>query len=158
MITTLSLTGFSELERELQRLANHNARKASARRALRKAAQPMADLANTLAPNDPATSGIEDAIHVTVGTRLSKRQRRMHRRMFRDDRAAVEMFVGANPHPATWNQEFGNINHGPQPFMRPAWDQDQRAMLDRIKAELWGDIQRSVARAEQRAARLAAQG
>jgi hypothetical protein len=45
-----------------------------------------------------------------------------------------------------------------QPFARPAWDADGKKMLDRLKAELWADIQKTVARAERRAARLAARG
>ena len=155
MTATVRLEGFKELEAELERLAKPAARKASGRRALRRAAQPMADLAQGLAPRGDTQ---RLAPSITVGTRLSKRQARMHRRMFRDERAAVEMFVGAGPLPAAHTQEFGTINHGPQPFLRPAWDQDQRAMLDRIKAELWADIQKAVARAERRAARMAARG
>ena len=155
MTATVRLEGFKELEAELERLAKPAARKASARRALKKAAQPMAGLAQSMAPRGDTQ---RLAPSITVGTRLSKRQARMHRRMFRDERAAVEMFVGAGPLPAAHTQEFGTINHGPQPFLRPAWDQDQRAMLDRIKAELWADIQKAVARAERRAARMAARG
>lgn len=151
MVVTIQLQGFRELEQALAELGNSRLRKASARRALLKAAQPLADRANLLAPDDP-TDGF-DHIRVAVGTRLSRRQARQHRRMFRDDRAAVEVFVGAIPHPASWNQEFGNINHGPQSFMRPAWEQDKMAMLERIKADLAADIQRTVARAARRAAR-----
>ncbi|MCA2012399.1 HK97 gp10 family phage protein [Cereibacter sphaeroides] len=157
MSVTFSLSGFRELERELEQLANHRLRKASARRALLKAAQPMAAIADALAPEDPASEF--DHIRVAVGTRLTRRQRRLHRRMFSDERAAVEVFVGvAGTHPAGVQQEFGNINHGPQSFMRPAWDRDHRAMLDRLKAELAADIQRTVARAARRAARQAARG
>tara|TARA_R100000049_G_C1899371_1_gene49895 strand:- start:490 stop:729 length:240 start_codon:yes stop_codon:yes gene_type:complete len=73
--------------------------------------------------------------------------------MFANDRAAVEMFVGPGPDPAAWNQEFGNIHHDAQPFLRPAWDQDQRALLDRLKVELWADIEKALTRARRRAAR-----
>lgn len=153
MTENIRLTGFAELDAMFEELEKHATRKAVARRSLRKAAQPMADLANRLKPNDPATAGAEDAIQIAVSTVLSPRQRRAHRRLFRDDRAAVEMFVGAQPHPAAHNQEFGNVNHPPQPFMRPAWDQDHRALLDRLKPELWADIERTIARARRRAAR-----
>lgn len=153
---TIRLEGFRELERALAELGNVRTRKAVGRRALLKAAEPMARIADALAPDDPTDNA--DHIRVAVGTRLSRRQGRQHRKMFRDDRAAVEVFVGAAAHPASWNQEFGNVNHGPQPFMRPAWDQDRMAMLGRLKAELAADIQRSVARAARRAARAAARG
>jgi len=149
----IQLTGFAELDAVLEELEKHATRKASARRALRRAAQPMADLANQLKPDDPRTSGTDDAIQYAVSTVLSPRQRRLHRRLFRDDRAAVEMFVGALPNPAAVQQEFGNVNHPPQPSMRPSWDQDHRALLDRLSVELRADLERTIARARRRAAR-----
>ena len=155
MTATLRLEGFRELEQELAKLGSHTTRRASARRALRKAAQPMADLAQSMAPRGDTQTL---APSITVGTKLSKRQAGLHRKMFGNDRAAVEVFVGAGPLSSAHTQEFGTIYHAPQSFLRPAWDQDQRAMLDRLKAELWADIQRTVARAERRAARLAAKG
>lgn len=155
MSVTVRLEGFAELERELERLGREATQKASLRRALRKSAEPMAAIAQSMAPRGDTNTL---ARSVAVSTKLSKRQQGLHRRMFRNDRAAVEMFVGAGPLAAAHTQEFGTINHGPQPFLRPAWDQDRNAMLDRLKAEIWADIQRTVARAERRAARLAARG
>ena len=155
MGATFRLEGFRELEQELAKLGSHTARRASARRSLKKAAEPMADLAQSMAPRGDTQTL---APSISVGTKLSKRQARLHRRMFRGSRSAVEMFVGAGPLASAHTQEFGTIFHAPQPYLRPAWDSDQRAMLDRLKAELWVDINRAVARAERRAARLAARG
>ena len=155
MSATVKLEGFRELERELARLGTHTARRASARRSLRKAAEPMVGVAQGMAPRGDTQTL---APSISIGTKLSKRQAGMHRKMFRDDRAAVEMFVGAGPLSSAHTQEFGTIHHAPQAFMRPAWDQEQGPMLERLKAELWADIQKSVARAERRAARLAAKG
>jgi HK97 gp10 family phage protein len=155
MTATVKLSGFRELEKELAKLATPATRKASARRSLRKAAEPMVGIAQGLAPRGDTQTL---APSISIGTKLSKRQAGMHRKMFRDDRAAVEMFIGAGPLSSAHTQEFGTRHHAAQPYMRPAWDQDQRAMLDRLKAELWADIQRAVARAERRAARLAARG
>lgn len=152
MVGVVRLEGFKELEAEFAKLEKPATRKASARRSLKKAAEPMAALAQGMAPvGDTNTL----APSIAVSTKLSKRQAGLHRKMFASDRAAVEMFMGAGPHASAWNQEFGNVNHPAQPFMRPAWDQDQRAMLDRLKEELWADIQKTIARAEARAARLA---
>ena len=155
MSATVKLSGFRELEAELAKLATPAARKASARRALKKAAEPMVGVAQGMAPRGETQTL---APSISIGTKLSKRQARMHRKMFRDDRAAVEIFVGAGPYASAWNQEFGNRNHAAQPYMRPAWDQQQGPMLDRLKAELWADISKAVARAERRAARAAAKG
>lgn len=155
MSFTVSTSGFAELERELERLSKA-AGKGVLRRSLKKAAEPMADLMRAAAPDDPATVGEDLKSSIAVSTKLSKRQARMHRKMFRDDRASVEMFVGPGPDPAAWNQEFGNINHGPQSFVRPAWDQDQRALLDRLGKNLWVELEKSIKRAEAKAARQAA--
>jgi HK97 gp10 family phage protein len=154
MAFTMKVEGFKELEAELEKLSKA-AGKGVLRRALKKAAQPMADLAQSLAPVGE-TRTLSSS--VTVSTRLSKRQASMHRKMFSSDRASVEMFVGAGPYASAHTQEFGTVHHGPQPFMRPAWDQDKNAMLARLKAELWSEVQKTVARAEARAARLAAKG
>lgn len=155
MSVSFKVEGFKELDAELARLGSPTARRSSARRSLRRAAQPLADLAQSLAPTGDTNTL---APSIIVGTRLSKRQSRLHRKMFRNDRAAVEMFIGAGPYSSAWNQEFGNRNHPAQPYMRPAWDQDKHAMLERLKKELWEDIQKSLVRAERRAARLAAKG
>lgn len=153
MTVTVKFEGGKELERELQRLASPTARKASGRRALKKAAQPLADLMRSLAPDDPATSGDDLRASIAVSTKLSPRQRKSHRRMFRNDKASVEMFVGAGPLPQAHLQEFGTVHHAPQPFARPAWDRDRQAMLRRLSDELWKDIKKAVARAERKAAR-----
>jgi HK97 gp10 family phage protein len=153
MATTIRLEGFRELEAELEKLATPAQRKASARRALRKAAEPLVEAAQGLAPRGDSNTL---APSISVGTRLSRRQAGMHRRMFANDRAAVEMFVGAGPLASAIAQEFGNRNHQAQPFMRPAFNAQSGQMLEALKAELWADISRAIARAERRAARQAA--
>ncbi|MEO9537207.1 MAG: HK97 gp10 family phage protein [Parasphingorhabdus sp.] len=152
-MATVKLTGFKELEKELDRFSKATG-KGVLRRALKKSAQPMADLMHDMAPRgETATDNLAESI--SVGTKLSKRQAGQHKKMFRDDRAAVEMFVGPGPDPAAWNQEFGNVNHGPQPFVRPAWDQDRMDLLDRLANEMWSELYKSIARAERKAARQA---
>lgn len=153
MTVTTRLEGFKGLEDELAKLEKLATRKSVARRSLKKAAEPLADLMRRLAPDDPATQGEDLAASIAVSTKLSKRQRGSHRKMFRNDKAAVEMFVGAGPLPQAHNQEFGNIIHAPQPFARPAWEQDQNALLERLGKNLWDDVQKTIARANARAAR-----
>jgi CheY-like chemotaxis protein len=74
----------------------------------------------------------------------------------RASESLVELYVGPGQHPQAITQEFGTSFHPPQPFMRPAWDQTQRPMIEDIKRELWADIQRTAARAARRAARQTA--
>lgn len=153
MNVTVKTEGLAELEQELDRLSKA-AGKGVLRRSLKKAAEPMAALANSYAPVGETGEYSQSFVY---STKLNKRQSGLHRKMFRNDRAAVEGFVGTND-PAGVQQEFGNIHHGPQPALRPAWDQDQRAMLDRLSDNLWTELEKSIKRAERKAAREAAKG
>lgn len=149
---TVRLEGFSELDKALGEFTKATA-KGVLRRVLLKAGQPMADTMRALAPDDPDTGGSDLKSSIAVSTKLSGRQAKMHRRMFKNDKASAEVFVGPGPDPAAWNQEFGNVNHGPQSFARPAWDQKQRETLDIIKTELGTEIEKTAKRQARRAAR-----
>lgn len=149
MTVTINLQGFRELEREFAKLEKLATRRSVARRALKKAAQPMADLAASMAPSDDG----DLKASIAVSTKLSSRQAGVHRRMFRNDRASVEMFVGAGPLPSAHTQEFGTVHHAPQPFMRPAFDQDHINLLRRLGDEMAKEIDKAVTRAARRAAR-----
>lgn len=150
-MTTVKVEGFADLERELEKLSKA-AGKGVLRRSLKKSAEPMAATANAIAPSGETGDYAKSFVY---STRLNKRQAGLHRKMFRNDRAAVEGFVGTND-PAGIQQEFGNVNHGPQPAMRPAWDQEAQPTLDRLGRILWDEFEKSVARAERKAARQAA--
>lgn len=171
MASTVRLSGFSQLEEELAKVSKAVG-KGAVRRALKKSAEPMAEIARGLAPDDPATNGKDLKSSIVVGVKLNGRQTKLHRRMFRDDKAAVEMFVGPSYLLGDGGRhghllEFGTsafVNKGryagtqnpgiaPQPFMRPAWDQDHMPMLERLGKEMWDEIQKSVARAQARAAK-----
>ena len=147
-MATVKVEGFAALERELERLSKA-AGKGVLRRSLKAAAEPMAEVANSVAP--VGATG-DYAKSFSYSTKLNKRQSGLHRKMFKNDRAAVEGFVGTND-PAGVQQEFGNANHGPQPAMRPAWDQEAQPTLDRLGRILWDEFEKSVARAERKAAR-----
>ncbi|MGR3813407.1 MAG: HK97-gp10 family putative phage morphogenesis protein [Cognatishimia activa] len=153
MTIEFKVEGFSELEEALDQLSQSTG-KSALRRAMKKAAQPLADLANAKAP--VGKTG-EYATSFSYSTRLNKRQGRLHRRTFKNDRASIEGFVGTND-PAGVQQEFGNVNHPPQPALRPAWDQDKMSLLDRLGQFMWAEIKKSMARAERKAARIAAKG
>jgi hypothetical protein len=116
MTVTMKLEGFDGFERNLAQLEKLATRRAVARRSLIKAAQPMADIAQGMAPvGDTNTL----APSIMVGTKLSKRQAALHRKMFRNDRAAVEVFVGAGPLSSAHTQEFGTAHHAPATIHAP---------------------------------------
>ena len=168
MSMTVSLTGFADLERQLEKLSK-SAGKGVLRRSLKTAAEPMAAIAKSLAPDDASTGGFDLKASIKYGTVLSRSQKKAHRKMFRNDKASVEGFVGAGPLAQAVFTEFGTspfINGGQyagtqnpgiaaQPFMRPAWEQDKMAMLERLKSELWSELEKSIIRADAKAARAA---
>lgn len=142
---TVKIEGLREIDRALGQLPKSTA-KAALRRVLKEAGEPMARAARSKAP-------IEDYhLHesIDVSTRLNSRQRGLHREQ--GGRAFQEMFVGTN-NPAGVQQEFGNERHGPQPFMRPAWDATKQQTLDMIANLLWGEIEKSAERLARKAAR-----
>ncbi|WP_322990888.1 HK97 gp10 family phage protein [Hoeflea sp.] len=157
MKTTVKIEGLRELENALSELPKSTG-KAVMRRTLKKAGEPIVDRWRSLAPDDPKTGGNDYRSSIAVSTKLSKRQKSVHRKMFRDDKASVEMFVGAGPLPHPHQQEFGNVNHGPQPAGRPAWDEKQGEALEIVKSEMWTEIEKAAKRLARKAARLTAGG
>jgi HK97 gp10 family phage protein len=139
--TTFEFSGGREMEQQLLRLKAGTAKGAS-RRALRKAAKPMAD---QMAASAPRLSGaLSESVAIT--SKLSPTQAAMHRRMFPGSRYAVELHVGPGPHPQGVLQEFGTETNSPQPFVRPTWDADNQALLERLKDEMWSEITKTIAR------------
>ncbi len=151
-MVTVRVDWLRDLERALSELPKSTG-KAVLRRTLIKAGTPMAAMMASLAPDDPQTGGKDLKSSIAVGTKLSKRQASMHRKMFKNDKASAEVFVGPGPDPAAWNQEFGNVNHGPQSFARPAWDAKQGEALDIIRTEMWTEIEKAAKRLAKKAAK-----
>lgn len=88
-----------------------------------------------------------------IGRKLSRSQRRLHER-----ESFVEVPAGPGPHPQAVQQEFGNSTQPPQPFVRPAWENNKFKALDIVRTGLGGRIERAAARARRKAAKLAAKG
>lgn len=153
MAQTVKIEGLRELERALAELPKSTGKNVL-RRVLRTRAQPVADAARAMAPDDPETGGLDLKASIGVSTVLSKRQKSLHRKMFRNDKAAVEVFVGAGALPQAHLQEFGAPQHGPQPFMRPAWDGGKTQMLEGLKDDLWKEIEAAAKRLAKKQAKL----
>jgi HK97 gp10 family phage protein len=150
--------GLSELATALAALPKATARNVL-RRALMKRGQPMADTMRALVPDDPTSpESVDLKGSIGVGIKLSKRQARLHRKENKDDRQFADVFVGAGPKPHAHLQEFGTFFHGPQPYVRPAWDQHQNEILDGLKDDLWAEIDKAAKRHARKLARQAAKG
>lgn len=145
------IEGLKELETALAELPKATGKNVL-RRVLRKRAQPIADAASGHATR--RTGALAESF--AVSTKLSRRQAAMHRAMFRDDKASVEMFVGAGPLPQAHLEEFGSLNNDPNPMLRPAWDSNKTALIEGLKDDLWDEIQKSAARLARKSARAAA--
>lgn len=154
MAVRVRVEGLRELDRALAELPKATGKNVL-RRVLRKVGEPMAADMKAKAPDDPGTGGNDLRSSIGVGTRLSKRQAKLHRKMFKNDRASVEMFVGAGPVPHAHLQEFGTAHHGPQPFARPSWDAGKGRALETVKTELATEIDKAAKRLARKAARAA---
>ena len=117
------------------------------RRAGRKALEPVKAKAIGLAPY-----GERDEIHLRDNIEISTKARRARRK------SDVEVYMGVTVSLSSVGiqQEFGNINHGPQSFMRPAWDVAGRGVLTDLSKSMWAEIDKASARAARKAAREAA--
>ena len=118
--------------------------KAVVRRALLKAAQPIADDMAQRAPRDSGYLGD----HIDTGVRLSRRQSKMSRK-----ESDVEVFAGATRVVQATLQEFGTSDTPPQPFARPAWDAGKMQALQDVKTSLADEIEKTATRAARKAAR-----
>lgn len=136
MTETVKVEGLRELRLALDALPSATARGVMIR-VLKKRAQPIADRAASLAPVD--SGDLRKSI--VVSTRLTRRQFALHQKPGSDE---VEVFVGPSDLPQAHLQEFGTEHNAPQPFMRPAWDQEKSGILDGLAADIWAEILRAI--------------
>lgn len=153
----VKIEGLKELDEALKDLSRVTAGNA-VKRALARAAAPILATAKALVPVD--TGKLRDSL--VISAKLSKRQTRIQRRIDAKGRSegggksTKTIYVGAGALPHAHLQEFGTVRHGPQPFLRPAWEQNKMTALNGLKAALWIEISKSAERARRKnAARIA---
>lgn len=140
---TFKIEGLKDLEEALAEVSKATG-KAILRRALLKAGQPIADSAAVRAPR------LRGKLQMSIGagTKLSRRQKRAHK-----PESTVEVFVGAGALVQAITQEFGTVDHPPQAFMRPAWDENRNLAMSTIKDDIGDEIMKTAKRRAQKAAR-----
>jgi len=138
----VKVEGLREVEKSLLALGKNTAAKSVARRVARQALKPMLAKARQLAPDDPRTPVKDLRRSIIISGRLNPTQNRM---AYYAGKSAVELHVGTND-PAGVQQEFGNVNHGPQPFMRPAWASTKMQVLEIVKTRFSAEIAKQVAK------------
>ena len=146
MKTTFKVEGLADLDRRLGELTA-SAGKGVLRRVGRQALQPMDEAWRAKAPH--LTGQLEES--GSVGSKLTRSQRKAQER-----ESSVEVFAGPGPNPQAIQQEFGNAQHAAQPFMRTAWDQTKGRVLEIVKENLGGEIERAAKRKARKEAKAAA--
>ena len=140
----VKVEGLKELDKALRELKVTTARNI-ARRSLKTVLEPMAEAARAGVAKD-RSGELRNSIGVTSGRPRGKRYRRENR---------IEVHMGPGQQPQGIQEEFGNRNQGPRPFMRPAWEQEKQGALDSVKGVLAEEIDKAAQRAARKAARLA---
>jgi HK97 gp10 family phage protein len=143
---SVAVEGLSELEKTLGELPKATAAN-TGRRVLKKAGQPIIDEYKANAPR--LTGHMAD--EAGVSTKLTRSQRRKIRKDSKDD---VVMYIGAGGDPAAIQTEFGNEHQLAQPTLTPAWEAGKGKVLDDIKSGLWTEIEKSAARYARKLARM----
>lgn len=132
MKVTVKTQGFKELEQNLFKLKTATA-KSAVRYGMREALEPVARMARQLAPVDQGD--LSESIDISGTARPPERKQ-----------SDLEMYMGPGRHPQAITQEFGTFKEPPQPFMRPAWDAESEATLDRFSVFLWDRVTRAINR------------
>jgi len=149
------IEGLKELDRALGELPRATGKNVL-RRVARKALEPI--IADAKTKVHEASGDTKDSL--AVSTKLSHRQKALHKAMFTSEKSSIEMFAGAGPHlfvpQAIW-EEFGVKRRGktfsPHPFLRPAWDGGKMPALNFVKRDLAAEIQKAAARVARKKAR-----
>jgi HK97 gp10 family phage protein len=140
---TVKFEGGKQLDAALSQFTPAK-RRTIGRKALDEGGQILARSMRDKAPVDEG--GLRESIDVS-GT-LAKAPRAAHKKV-----AEQERYVGPDSRPAAVQQEFGNENHPPQPFGRPAFDETRDEVLKRVGDELWLGIEKAAKAAAKKAAR-----
>ena len=154
MTIKMKIDGFRELERALLDLPRGTSI-GVARRVMKKQLTPVQKMADDLWP------GANEAY--MISSRVSRRQQPQSLAKF--ERGVVNMFIGSHE-PHAHLVEFGTgpryTRNGsyrgamsPMPSLQPAWDAHRRKILAGLGADLWAEIEKTVARRARRAAKKA---
>lgn len=117
------------------------------RRALVKAAEPVAIAARSYAPDDPRTPAPDLKSSIGVATQMTRRARSQQPKT-----SEVEVYVGPTRQVGravlryASNVEFGTFRAAPHPYLRPAWDRTKGLVQILLARELTNEIERTAAK------------
>lgn len=136
MKVALTVFGGSDLSKRLAELS-HSVSRSVQLAALKKGAEPIRDMAESLAPIDEQAPPphLADNIIITTARASHLESEGLFDRVAVYIGPAVRFFWG-------YFQEFGTVKQPAHPFMRPAFDTQHRLSLQIIASELWIAIRR----------------
>lgn len=146
-MATIKTQGFKEMDAALGEFSKATARNILKRAGL-KALEPVVTTAKGRVHR--RTGELQESIEAS--DKLSPRQKRLNRQP-----STVELYAGpagdaeTKAPPQGTFEEFGTEDHPPHPFLRPAWDTNQSQVLETVKDELGGEIEKATQRAQRKA-------
>lgn len=142
------VTGLRDLERVLLNLPRSTA-KGVVRRAMRKSAEPLRERAARLAPDNPYTPPLDLNTSIAIGNSYRGGGRGGARR---EGPREVTIYIGPTRegYPQAIMMEFGTFKDRPQPYMRPAWEDEQMPMLERFADLMGSELDKTIARVRRR--------
>lgn len=157
MAVTVHVAGFAELGQALDELEKAATVRSLIQRVLKKAGQPVADHASSLAPIGPQRHGEGShkagrlKLSASVGAKLNRTQKALEKN--RDTTSFTQVYIGFGPFVEAITEEFGTVRGvKPHPMLRPAWDAGKDGVLDSIKNDMGEEITKTAARVARRAA------
>ncbi|MDA3834272.1 MAG: HK97 gp10 family phage protein [Spirochaetales bacterium] len=138
--------GLKDCMKALEQLPTLSMKKAVVRKALKKSAAPVKDVAKQNAQSIPI-DGKSIADSIKIGTSLKKSQKG------KTDRSRVTVYVGPS-HPLGSIFEWGTAERytkagayrgfiPPMPFMRQAFDSKKNVSLSLLRDELWRSLEKA---------------
>lgn len=170
MKVTFTTQGLADLDKALAELPKRTAR-AALQRAAVKALEPMADAARRNAPvqfgdlrgsitvSTQKPHGYEDAGKAAFAGTLAAGGTRQQARaaLIEANQGSAapfaQAFMGPGRHPQAMQQEFGNVNHTPHAYMRPAYDAEAQKAFDSMAEFMATEIEKATQRHAKRQAK-----
>ena len=139
MTMDFKVSGFRELKAQLDRLPTVARQEGALKRAMIEALEPTAMLTVQMVPK--RTGNLARSIIISDKKRGAVKED-----------GVVKVWLGASYQKGARGRhahlvEFGTVKMAPRPFLRPAWDQDSRAMLGRLSDNLRKQIEAAIKRA-----------
>lgn len=115
---------------------------------MKRAAEPMRALMAKLAPDDPASGAPDLHRSMAIGDKYSGGRGGVRR----EGKSEVAIYIGPtrDGYPQAIMMEIGTFKDRPQPYARPAWDQDQMPMLERFAGYMGQELDKTIARIRRR--------